>query len=211
MTTPVYVYPRRTPAQLFGQDFDDERQLRLIAYAAAPQFEPVPCGHHTSLFAPPWNEPGRSVLCIGDAAKVLLHSLRQCAGYMLAELDADQAPHWPRWNTLVLLSPDLPADTFSANADTFSEAALVLRCFERIVVLHCPQDRTISRNLGRSGPAAGSDSRVSAVDLSALVECRDDSAYGALCSCEALSLILRLLQGAPLPAALPARPRPATA
>ena len=210
MTTSVYVYPRRSPARLFGQYFDDERQLRLIAYAAQSHEISIR-QYYGNPFASPWNEASRSVLCIGDAAKALLHSVRQCAGYMLAELGTDQAPYWPRWNTLVLLTPDLPADTFAANIDAFSEAAFVLRCFERIVVLHCPQDRTITRNLGRSGPAAGSDSRVSAVDLSALVECRDDSAYGALCSCEALSLILRLLQGAPLAAALPARPRPATA
>ena len=93
----------------------------------------------------------------------------------------------------------------------FGEAAIALRCFERIIVLHCPQDRIIAGGLGRSGPAADSDGRVGAADLSPLVECRHDSAYGALCSCESLSLILRLLQGAPLPAALPARTRPATA
>lgn len=211
MTTPVYVCPRRTPAQLFDQDFDGERQLRLIAYAAAPRQGPVACELRAGQLAAAWKEAGRSFLCIGDAASTLLHSVRQRAGHMLAELAADQAPHWPRWNTLVLLTPDLPAGAFAANADAFSEAAFVLRCFERIVVLHCPQDRIIAGNLGRGGPAADSDSRVSAVDLSALVECRDDSAYGALCSCEALSLILRLLQGAPLPAALPVRPRPATA
>lgn len=211
MTTPAYLGPRTLPAQLYGHDFDGERQRRLLAYAAAPLPGPAVLEQRDGLFVLPWNEAGGSVLCVGDAAAKLLQSVRRHAGRMLAGLACGQAPHWPHWNSLVLLAPDLPADVFAGNADPFSEAAIALRCFERIIVLHCPQDRIIAGGLGRSGPAADSDGRVGAADLSPLVECRHDSAYGALCSCESLSLILRLLQGAPLPAALPARTRPATA
>ncbi len=211
MTMPVFVCPRRTPAQLFDQEFDAARQMRLLAYAAAPQPEPVQLEFRDGTFALPWKESGGSILCIGDAAGPLLHSLRRRAGLALAEAAAGKAPALPRWSSLVLLTPDLPADMFVAGTDVLSEAAFALRCFDRIIVLHCPHDRTVTGTLGRSGPAGGSDSRVSAIDLSPHIECREDSAYGALCSCEALSLILRLLHGAPLQTALPSRLRSVTA
>lgn len=201
MNTPLYLAARRQPNLMFGTEtFDAKHQLRLLEFATGQgQWVLLPC-LETGAPLP----PSANILCIGDAAQPLLLALRRQASAALRRPGYGEAPLWPRLGNLILLAADLPAGVFSADAPAFSEAAFALRCFERIVVLHCALDVT-GGELGRTGAAAGAGPRVSSVDIAPYIEFRDDSAYGALCACETLQLIIRLLRGVAPQAALPQR------
>ncbi len=162
-----------------------------------------------------------------NANAPMLSVIDGCGSLLIALADRDLDRAKKRWSNspldaphsvLVMLAPALCWDAFASSQFPSTIPMRALGAVQRVVVLYCPGDITAqSRILGpkegtdgrpcmaSAGLAPGSDSRVSAIDISGLIEDRNNSARGALCSYEAMGLIVRLLKGvSPAAAVTPA-------
>lgn len=196
-------YPNFTPAQ--------QETLINHGFACPNQHDPL-----SATFEPPELDPAfSSVLALGVGTSPLI----ECA----ARLDEARAvSDWHvsgakndryHLNTLVLLAPAIADDVFMPIRSSAMLSARALDVFERVILLYCPHDTVAAANLvgpnsqrrpcmASAGLAPGSDPRVTAIDISGLIEDRTNSARGALCSYEAMGLIVRLLRGIPPAAAV---------
>lgn len=174
--------------------FDSQRKLLMHALVCCGQTADI---EDRALFA---TEHLLGV-CTSLHGSGLFQSLRERS---CNDLKLDSHSREGKTKTLILVAPDLPADFFDS-AHPYSVGTLALRSVERCVVLCCPGDatlKTVGPCLGRDGATEGTDKKVSCIDISGLLEQPRNAAYSAFCSCEALGLIVRLLRGLSLSAAL---------
>lgn len=203
-----FLWPRSTPSQVFSADFDSTRQQQLIEHTfACCGGPPIEFTALTNYSAIAEVSDVHVAIAIGDGADAAMKFLAQTAADRLARGVSTRHLH-----TLVLVLPGLDEKYFCIKGKPYKEAALALEAVSRVVVFVNGRDATISTSegqpaLGRVGPAKGSDPRVGAIDISPVIEHHNDSAYGVLCSCEALGLMRRILLGSTLASALPGRAR----
>jgi len=190
---------------VFGAQFPAARQQTLLEHAFSCSLPPtlvLLAGPAVAPAAPAPVLPVNGIVAVADRCA---DALKYVAWHTASSMAHGLEP--VRLGTLVLLMPHLDDDFFViTDKNRYKAAALALEGLSRVVVLTCGRDTVATSGsgavLGRVGLAANSDPRVTAIDISPLIEHHADAAYGALCSCEALGLVRRLLLGAHVEASI---------